>query len=154
MASRWLTHFMRDPFFSSSLREARKLCDEFDRAFMFPPYWADKTLSEAHKFAEPSSEIINNEKEFKVKMDVSHFSPEELKVTVKDKCLQVEGRHEEKTDKFGTIQRSFVRRYILPPNVKEENVVSELNKEGILTIGGSKLAVEEDKVKNIPIEFK
>lgn len=103
MANRWLTHFIRDPFMSSTLREARRMCDEFDRAFMMPPYWLNKTLSETHKFGQPSSEIIDNEKEFKVKMDVSHFAPEELKVTVKDKCLQVEGHHEEKSDQYGTV---------------------------------------------------
>uniref|UniRef100_A0A0K0F6Q1 Protein lethal(2)essential for life (inferred by orthology to a D. melanogaster protein) n=1 Tax=Strongyloides venezuelensis TaxID=75913 RepID=A0A0K0F6Q1_STRVS len=154
MANRWLTSFMRDPFFASSLREARKLCDEFDRAFTMPPYWTNKNFSESHRFAEPSSEIINNDKEFKVKLDVSHFTPEELKVTVKDKCLQVEGHHEEKSDEHGTIQRSFIRRYTLPLNMNEQNVKSELDKGGILTIGGSKNAVEDEKVKSIPIEFK
>lgn len=48
----------------------------------------------------------------------------------------------------------FVRKYGLPEGLKEENVTSELSKEGILTVGGSKLAIEADKAKNVPITYK
>ncbi|CEF62389.1 Protein lethal(2)essential for life [Strongyloides ratti] len=155
MAGRWLMKpLIRDPFFASSLREARKLYDELDHALMMPQYWHGKSLTDSHKFGQGCPEIVDNEKEFKVKMDVSHFTPEELKVSIKNKCLQVEAEHEEKSDEYGTIKRSFVRRYSLPPGIKEENVTSELNKDGILTIGGAKMEIEEDKTKEVPIKLK
>uniref|UniRef100_A0A0N5BKS0 SHSP domain-containing protein n=1 Tax=Strongyloides papillosus TaxID=174720 RepID=A0A0N5BKS0_STREA len=153
MAGRWLTPFMRDPFLASSMKQARKLYDEMDRAFMMPTLWMDKSLTDSHKFAQ-CPEIINNAKEFKVKMDVSHFTPEELKVSVKNNFLQVEGKHEEKSDDYGTIERSFIRRYALPEGLKEEDVTSELNKDGILTVGGTKMAVEDEKTKEVPIQIK
>uniref|UniRef100_A0A0N5BP74 SHSP domain-containing protein n=1 Tax=Strongyloides papillosus TaxID=174720 RepID=A0A0N5BP74_STREA len=154
MADRWMRPFSRDPFFISPFNEARRFFDDFDRAIMNSHFWSNKSFIETHKFGESCPEIINNDKEFKIKMDVSHFSPDELKVTVKDKCLQIEGKHEEKNDKYGSIQRMFVRKYALPEGLVEDNVTSELSKDGILTVGGSKLAIEGDKTKNIPIEYK
>ncbi|CEF70453.1 Protein lethal(2)essential for life [Strongyloides ratti] len=153
MADRWMSPFSRDPFFSP-FSGMRRFFDEMDRAMMENRYWVNKSLTETHKFAEPCPEVINNDKEFRIKMDVSHFAPNELKVTVKDNFLQVEGKHEEKSDNYGTIQRMFVRKYGLPEGLKEENVTSELSKEGILTVGGSKLAIEADKAKNVPITYK
>uniref|UniRef100_A0A0N5BVF8 SHSP domain-containing protein n=1 Tax=Strongyloides papillosus TaxID=174720 RepID=A0A0N5BVF8_STREA len=153
MADRWISPFVRDPFFSP-FSGIRGFLDDMDRAMMESRYWMNKTLTESHRFAEPCPEIVDNDKEFKVKMDVSHFAPNELKVTVKDNFLHVEGKHEEKDDRFGTIQRMFIRKYNLPQGLKEENVTSELSKDGILTVGGSKLAIEGDTAKNIPITYK
>lgn len=116
--------------------------------------WANKSLTDSHKFGEVHPEIIDNKKEFKVRMDVSHFSPDELKVTFNDNYLQVEGKHEEKTDKYGTIERSFIRKYPLPPNFNEEDAISEISRDGVLTVGGPKLAAGEKKGRNIPIKFK
>uniref|UniRef100_A0A0K0FD72 Protein lethal(2)essential for life (inferred by orthology to a D. melanogaster protein) n=1 Tax=Strongyloides venezuelensis TaxID=75913 RepID=A0A0K0FD72_STRVS len=154
MAGRFLTPFMRDPLVRSTLKDVKKLYRDMDRAFMMPQYWADKTLTETHKFAQQCAEVVNDDKEFKVKVDVSHFTPEELKVSVKDKYLQIEGNHEERSDDYGTIQRKFIRRYALPPDLNGENVKSELNEEGILTVGGMKNFIEGKDVKKIPIEFK
>lgn len=161
MADRWMTPYYRDPFYASLMPyENRGFfgdMDRFDRAMdrmmANTMNWANKSLTESHMFAEPCPEVVDNDKEFRVKMDVSHFAPNELKVSVKDHCLQVEGKHEEKNDKYGTIQRSFIRKYTLPKGMKEENVTSELSKDGMLTVGGSKMAIE-DKMKTVPIEFK
>uniref|UniRef100_A0A0K0E9D3 SHSP domain-containing protein n=1 Tax=Strongyloides stercoralis TaxID=6248 RepID=A0A0K0E9D3_STRER len=153
MAGRWLRPFIRDPFAGMALREARKMYDDLDHAFMMPRYWCEKSLTDSHKFGQGCPEVVDNDKEFKVKMDVSHFTPEELKVTVRDKYLQVEGKHEEKSDEYGTIERSFVRKYALPSDMKEDDVTSELNKDGILTVGGVKSKAGEDKVKEISIKL-
>uniref|UniRef100_A0A0K0EW33 Protein lethal(2)essential for life (inferred by orthology to a D. melanogaster protein) n=1 Tax=Strongyloides venezuelensis TaxID=75913 RepID=A0A0K0EW33_STRVS len=115
--------------------------------------WANKSLTDTHKFAETSPEVVNNDMEFKVRMDVSHFSPDELHVSVNDGFLQIEGNHEEKTDKYGTIQRNFVRKYTLPKGMDEDNIVSEISKNGVLTVGGTKGNFAK-KGKNVPITFK
>uniref|UniRef100_A0A0N5A675 SHSP domain-containing protein n=1 Tax=Parastrongyloides trichosuri TaxID=131310 RepID=A0A0N5A675_PARTI len=152
MADRWMTPFVDSTLSLNPFRETRRWFDDMDRALMSSRYWANKTLAEAQKFAEPCPEIIDNDKEFKIKMDVSHFAPNELKVNVKDNMLQIEGQHEEKSDQYGTIQRMFVRKYTLPKGVREDNVKSELSKDGMLTVGANKLAIEG--AKTIPIEFK
>ncbi|CEF70452.1 Protein lethal(2)essential for life [Strongyloides ratti] len=89
---------------------------------------------EIPKLIESCPEIINNDKEFKIEMDVSLFSSDDLKVTIKDKFLQVDGYHKEKNDNYGTIQRSFTRKYLLPSDVDTENIVSKLTNDGVLTI--------------------
>uniref|UniRef100_A0AC34FR70 SHSP domain-containing protein n=1 Tax=Panagrolaimus sp. ES5 TaxID=591445 RepID=A0AC34FR70_9BILA len=91
---------------------------------------------------------------FKIELDVSHFRPEELKVNVVENELVVEGKHEEKSDKYGKIERNFTRKYKLPANMKPEDVTSELSKEGILTVSSIKKQVEDSKVRNIPIQTK
>ncbi|CEF62271.1 Protein lethal(2)essential for life [Strongyloides ratti] len=151
-----MTPFTRMPLTSCPYKS--KYVNEWDRAmkrYMANTLsWANKSLMESHKFADTHPDIIDNDKEFKVKMDVSHFSPDELKVTFRDGYLQVEGNHEEKSDKYGTIQRSFVRKYSLPPNFNEDDSVCEISKDGVLTVGVAKLAIGEKKGKNIPIKFK
>uniref|UniRef100_A0A0N5CC31 SHSP domain-containing protein n=1 Tax=Strongyloides papillosus TaxID=174720 RepID=A0A0N5CC31_STREA len=160
MFNDWLTPYNRNPMVNTVapwggyFNEFDRLDRDMNRMMMNTMNWANKTLNETHRFGELCPEVVDNDKEFKVKMDVSHFNPNELKVTVKDNYLQVEGDHEEKSDKYGTIKRSFVRKYALPKGLNEENVKSELTKDGMLTVGGSKLALEEKKGKNVPIEFK
>uniref|UniRef100_A0A0N4Z1F3 SHSP domain-containing protein n=1 Tax=Parastrongyloides trichosuri TaxID=131310 RepID=A0A0N4Z1F3_PARTI len=152
MTDRWMTPFLDTAVAYSPFTDARRWFDDIDRALMSSRYWANKSLAEAQRFGEACPEVVDNEKEFKIKMDVSHFAPNELKVNVKDNMLQIEGQHEEKSDKHGTIQRMFVRKYKLPKGVREDNVKSELSKDGVLTVGANKLAIEG--AKSIPIEFK
>ncbi|VDK18186.1 unnamed protein product, partial [Anisakis simplex] len=90
---------------------------DFDRHFV-RPYWTEKTLADAHKFGEGVGDITDNETDFSITFDVSHFAPEELKVNIDDNVLVVEGKHEVKTDKYGDIERHFVRRIRLPKNTK------------------------------------
>ena len=52
------------------------------------------------------------------------------------------------------VERHFVRKYNLPLNTKPEDVTSELSKDGVLTVQSTKKAVEESKVRNIPIQPK
>uniref|UniRef100_A0AC34QVM4 SHSP domain-containing protein n=1 Tax=Panagrolaimus sp. JU765 TaxID=591449 RepID=A0AC34QVM4_9BILA len=126
---------------------------EFDRALR-TPYWADKNLYDGQRFGDGVGEVVDNDEGFKVEVDVSHFRPEELTVTVVESQLVIEGKHDEKTDKYGKIERHFVRKYNLPPNTKPEDVTSELSKDGILTVQTAKKQVEESKVRNIPIQAR
>uniref|UniRef100_A0A0N4Z949 SHSP domain-containing protein n=1 Tax=Parastrongyloides trichosuri TaxID=131310 RepID=A0A0N4Z949_PARTI len=142
----------RDDFFAPFER-ARRMFDEMDR--MFPPYSRGIGPGERYKFGEGCDEITNKDGVFSIKMDVSHFSPDELKVDVADRTLIIEGKHEEKSDNYGTIKRNFVRKYLLPEGIKAEDVTSELSKDGFLTIQAkSDPALEDKKVKNVPIDYK
>uniref|UniRef100_A0AC35UCS3 SHSP domain-containing protein n=1 Tax=Rhabditophanes sp. KR3021 TaxID=114890 RepID=A0AC35UCS3_9BILA len=139
------------PFFTNS----RNFFDdaEFDRAFA-RPYYNDKPLSESQKFAEGQEEVVVTDNSFTFNIDVSHFEPSDLKVNIVDGNVVVEGKHDEKTDKYGTICRSFTRKYALPKTFTEEDVTSELSKDGILTVKGVKMTAEDAKVRNIPIQTK
>lgn len=55
-----------------------------------------------------------DENKFQVILDVQQFAPNEITVKTTDKCIIVEGKHEEKADEHGFISRQFTRRYQLP----------------------------------------
>uniref|UniRef100_A0A0N4ZE49 SHSP domain-containing protein n=1 Tax=Parastrongyloides trichosuri TaxID=131310 RepID=A0A0N4ZE49_PARTI len=162
MSDRWMNPFSRESslfpwgdHFYSPFDQARRMFNEMDRMFAFPNYTRNIGAGEAYRFGDGCDEVINKDGNFSIKMDVSHFSPNELKVDIADRCLIIEGKHEEKNDNYGSIQRMFVRKYLLPEGVKEEDVKSELTKDGFLTIQAkNNAAIEDKKVKNVPIEYK
>lgn len=80
---------------------------------------------------------------FQVCMDVGQFKPSELSVKVVDKCIVVEGKHEEREDNHGFIQRHFVRRYVLPKDYDADKVMSTLSSDGVLTVSVPKPQLEE-----------
>jgi crystallin alpha B len=57
-----------------------------------------------------------------VNLDVHQFKPEEITVKTIENYVIIEGRHQEKEDEHGYIQRHFVRKYLLPEGVKPEAV--------------------------------
>ncbi|KAH8371612.1 hypothetical protein KR093_008271 [Drosophila rubida] len=71
---------------------------------------------------------------FQVCMDVAQFKPSELSVKVVDKTIIVEGKHEEREDGHGMIQRHFVRKYTLPKEYDGNEVVSTVSSDGVLTL--------------------
>jgi HSP20 family molecular chaperone IbpA len=86
---------------------------------------------------------------------VSNFRPEELKVTVIENQVVIEGRHDEKSDNFGQVERFFTRKYNIPESVKPEDVISELSRDGILTVQTHKKPpIDDQKSRNIPIQPK
>uniref|UniRef100_D3TMP8 Heat shock protein 23 n=1 Tax=Glossina morsitans morsitans TaxID=37546 RepID=D3TMP8_GLOMM len=80
---------------------------------------------------------------FQVCMDVGQFKPNELNVKVVDNAIVVEGKHEEREDQHGYIQRHFVRRYVLPKGYDADKVVSTLSSDGVLTVSVPKPQIEE-----------
>ncbi|KAH8398824.1 hypothetical protein KR222_007976 [Zaprionus bogoriensis] len=71
---------------------------------------------------------------FQVCMDVAQFKPSELSVKVVDKTIIVEGKHEERDDGHGMIQRHFVRKYTLPKEYDGNEVISTVSSDGVLTL--------------------
>ncbi len=60
------------------------------------------------------NKVTNSDKEFRVNLDVSHFRPEEINIKNMGNRLTIHGRHEERQDEHGYIEREFRRSYILP----------------------------------------
>ncbi|XP_012270088.1 protein lethal(2)essential for life-like [Orussus abietinus] len=81
-----------------------------------------------------ASTVQADKDKFHVALDVQQFKPEEINVKVVDKCVIIEGKHEEKKDEHGWISRQFVRRYLVPEQCDIEQVSSKLSSDGILTI--------------------
>merc|ERR1712151_752258 len=67
-----------------------------------------------------------------------------MKVSVDRGVVTVEGKHEEKAKDGSTmVSRMFSKKYTLPSDAKEEDVVSKLSSDGILVVTApkSKLAI-------------
>ncbi|KAM9847286.1 heat shock protein beta-1 [Aulostomus maculatus] len=80
------------------------------------------------------SEIKQTQDNWKVSLDVNHFSPEELVVKTKDGVVEITGKHEERKDEHGFVSRCFTRKYTLPAGTDIEKVTSSLSPEGLLTV--------------------
>ncbi len=76
-----------------------------------------------------------------------------MQVNTIDNTLIIEGHHKETADGHGHIERHFVRKYVLPDNVRSDAIVSELSPDGKLTIGvPKKNAIEASNRRSIPIQ--
>ncbi|KAI0225037.1 Protein lethal(2)essential for life [Lamellibrachia satsuma] len=91
------------------------------------------------------SQVSNSGDNFTINLDVTHFKPEEIGVKVLNTRVMVEGKHEEREDDHGVIQRYFKRAYTLPTDVDPASVKSSLSADGILTIAAPKRAPPEMK---------
>uniref|UniRef100_A0A0N5C4S6 Peptidase_M16_M domain-containing protein n=1 Tax=Strongyloides papillosus TaxID=174720 RepID=A0A0N5C4S6_STREA len=89
MADPWTTPSARDRFYYvvfSPYNDARFLSDfnGLDRAIYRRTVntidWTSKTSTDSRIFTKLLPKILNNGKEFKIKVDNSHFSPNEFKV--------------------------------------------------------------------------
>ncbi|XP_027888679.1 heat shock protein beta-1 [Xiphophorus couchianus] len=84
--------------------------------------------------SEPMSHSGQKVSKWRVSMDVSHFFPSEISVSVRDGFLEVGGKHEERPDEQGFISRCFTRKYRLPAEVNVTKLESSLSVDGFLTV--------------------
>jgi HSP20 family molecular chaperone IbpA len=63
----------------------------------------------------------------------------------------VEGRHEERDDGHGSVQRHFIRRYELPKEYDMSQVHSVLSSDGVLSIKAPLPAIKASGEKMVPI---
>ncbi|XP_076177418.1 protein lethal(2)essential for life [Ptiloglossa arizonensis] len=96
--------------------------------------------------------VERDQDKYRVVVDVQQFAPEEITVRTDDKCITIEGKHEEKKDQHGYISRQFVRRYALPQGYDIGHVKPSLSSDGILTITAPRLALPAPGERIIPIE--
>uniref|UniRef100_A0A914WZ16 SHSP domain-containing protein n=1 Tax=Plectus sambesii TaxID=2011161 RepID=A0A914WZ16_9BILA len=131
-----------DNFFNDALMDVQR-CYEH-------PYWTTNHQNQS-ALAGAVDSVQDEKDKFAVSIDVQHFAPNEVKVTTSGRQLVIEGKHEEKSDEHGQIQRHFIRKYALPKEVNVKNVVSHLSKEGVLTVSAPKNTIEGPTVRTIPI---
>lgn len=75
-----------------------------------------------------------DEKGFQVDIDVRQFKPHEIVVKTNDDYVVVEGRHSQRNDGNGLVERHFLRKYLLPRGFNANEVISDLSSDGILSI--------------------
>lgn len=136
-----------DQHFGTGLVDSDLLPPTMHRGYLLRP----RTLQSLN--ASGKSEVKNDKDKFQVMLNVSHFKPEEVEVKVVDNSIVIHGKHEEKSDEHGFIQREFTRRYMLPDGTEAATVKSSWSPDGILTIEAPKKAIEAPpkNERSIPI---
>jgi HSP20 family molecular chaperone IbpA len=85
----------------------------------------------------------------------ANFSPENVKVSLKDRLMTVEAKQEQKSDDGNTrLYQEVSRVFTLPDEVDAKDVKSVLNPDGVLTIEApvhEKALPEPPKPKEIPV---
>ena len=104
----------------------------------------------------PAVDIAETPEEFLIKAELPEVKKEDVKVTVENGVLRMEGERrqekEEKTKKFHRVERaygSFVRTFVVPDNIDEAKVSAEF-KDGVLNVHLPKT----EKAKHKAIEVK
>ncbi|KAL3971101.1 required for meiotic nuclear division protein 1 [Sarotherodon galilaeus] len=95
------------------------------------------------------SEMRLEKDRYVIYVDVKHFSPDELSVSVSDDFITIHGKHEDRQDDHGYVSRAFLRKYRLPSGVTGAEVTSSLSCDGVLTITAPRSSSGPER--NIPI---
>lgn len=125
-----------DQHFGTGLLESDLLAPRLYRGYVFRP------RTQAAMQSSGLSEVKNDKDKFQVMLNVSHFKPNEVEVKVVDNFVVIHGKHEEKSDEHGFIQREFTRRYMLPEGTEADTIKSSWSANGVLTIEAPKKAIE------------
>merc|ERR1712126_206173 len=90
-----------------------------------------------------NSEVKEDDSQMKICLDTSQYKPEDLKVSVNNGIVTVQGNYDddyEEKDDSGSkmVMRRFSKTFTLPARVKEEEISSNLSSDGVLTITAPK----------------
>jgi HSP20 family protein len=147
-----------DPFKSSltrwdPMREFEDMAERMNRLVARNPTGAEEALVSADWT--PMVDIQETDKEYLVKAELPEVKKEDVKVSIKEGVLTLEGerRHEkeEKNKKFHRVERSygkFVRCFTMPEDADEKSVQADF-KEGVLNVHLAKS--EAAKPKSVEI---
>jgi len=133
-----------DPFRNTLARwdPARELEEMTDRLSRLVGRPAATGAEEALVTADwaPIVDIQETDKEYLVKAELPEVKKDDVKVTIKDGLLTLEGERrqekEEKTKKFHRVERSygkFVRAFSMPEDADDQKVHADF-KEGVLNV--------------------
>ncbi|XP_028830265.1 heat shock protein beta-1-like [Denticeps clupeoides] len=79
-------------------------------------------------------EIRTGQGSWRISLDVSQFSPEDIAIKTKEGYLEIAGKHEERQDENGKVSRRFSRKYKLPPAVDRQHIRTSMSPDGILSV--------------------
>jgi HSP20 family protein len=115
----------------------------------------DETLFRADWM--PAVDVQETEQEFLIKADLPEVKKEDVKVTVHEGVMTIEGERklekEEKGKKFHRIEREygrFVRKFTLPDGADEAKVAADF-KDGVLNVRVPKSAIARPKTVEVKV---
>ena len=137
------------------IRELEDMTNRLNRLFGKLPSAA--TDGEAFADWAPAMDVQETETEYVLKADLPAVKREDVKVSVEDGILAVEGERkmekEEKNNKFHRIERSygkFVRRMAVPSDVDQQKLQAEF-KDGVLNVHLPKSAAAKPKTVDVKV---
>ncbi|XP_031552358.1 protein lethal(2)essential for life-like [Actinia tenebrosa] len=141
---------------TSELHQAYPLPEDVDPSSVSSRFSPDGVLYiEAYKKpkekkAEAGPVAQMDDKKFSVNLDVSKFSPEEVKVKVMNNELMITASHE--SEKEGSYaSRKVHRHFVLPKDVDMDSIVSNLDKDGHLHIEATRKQLPEPTEREVQI---
>ena len=124
-----------DPF-----RELEEVSDRLNRMFARPATRTNGKETMTVADWAPTVDISETDGEYQIKAEIPDVKKEDVKVTVEDGVLTIQGERkqekEEKGKRYHRIERSygsFVRSFSLPDVIDEEKVKAEF-KDGVLSL--------------------
>jgi len=137
-------------------RELEAMFDRYTRAVGQPRAGSQEVIATGDWT--PRVNIAETDKAFEIKVEIPEVNKEDVKVTVHNGVLTVQGERklekEEKEKKFHRVERyygSFTRSFTLPDNV-DETKISASFKDGVLNLQIQK--TKEAKPKSIEIKVE
>jgi len=128
----------------------------YARAVVQPPAGSQEVIATGDWA--PRVDIAETDKAFEIKAEIPEVNKEDVKVTVHNGVLTIQGERiqgkEEKGKKFHRVERCygcFTRSFTLPDNV-DENKISASFKDGVLNLQIQK--TEEPKPKSIEVKVE
>ncbi|XP_056123398.1 heat shock protein, alpha-crystallin-related, b15 [Rhinichthys klamathensis goyatoka] len=95
---------------------------------------AKSCIGREGRHSESVCEQMKGQQNWKVCLDVSPYSPEDISIKTKEGYLEITGNHEERHDNHKLISRSFTRKYKLPADLDLKLINSMLSPDGILSV--------------------
>ena len=133
-----------------------KITEQFDRLLSrYPRFDVEENLTVADFV--PPVDIHETEKEFLVQAEIPEVKKDDVKITIEDGVLTIQGERraekEEKGKRFHRMERvygTFLRSFSLPTEVEESKALAEF-KDGMLTLHLPKS--ERAKPKTIEVKM-
>ena len=104
----------------------------------------------------PACDIVESDKQFTIMADLPGIEKEQVKVTLKDRVLKIEGTRELYLENDEILKReeraqgSFIRSFSIPDHADTSSVEASF-KNGVLTVRISKKGSGDSEVNSIPI---
>ncbi|KAK9876556.1 hypothetical protein WA026_013931 [Henosepilachna vigintioctopunctata] len=99
----------------------------------FQDAMANRMFTSPHGFTTPLIQENEDEKQLKLRFDVSQYKPEDVEIRIEDNHLLVHARHEEHNGPR-RILREYQQQFLLPVGVIPDSIRSNLSADGVLTV--------------------
>ena len=138
------------------LRDIADVFDRYTKSIGWPRTGGQEAVATGDW--SPRVDIVETDKEFQIKAELPEVKKEDLKVTIENGALTIQGERkqekEEKGKKFHRIERyygSFIRSFSLPENVDEDEIKASF-KDGMLVLSLPKTEPAKPKGVEVKVE--